>query len=154
MPDGTRLIPELMLTSYLCGSVAFTWISISQRLLKLLFSVMILKMILSKLLPHRPGATELTGSWCTLNLINPMLRCVVYQTRSNHCEDGSNTDSKRLAGSDLEGILASTRLAGHKMVAISQTILSNAFPWIIFFRFWSECHGSLFIRIQMKISQH
>ena len=42
----------------------------------------------------------------------------------------------------------------HKMAAISQTTFSHAFSWIKSFVFWFKFHWSLFLRVQLTISQH
>ena len=41
-----------------------------------------------------------------------------------------------------------------KMAAISQTTLSNAFSWMTMLEFRIKFHWSLFIRVQLTISQH
>ena len=41
-----------------------------------------------------------------------------------------------------------------KMAAISQTIFSDAFSWIKSFVFWLKFHWSLFLRVQLKVTQH
>ena len=41
-----------------------------------------------------------------------------------------------------------------KMAVISQTIFSDAFLWVKSFAFWSKFHWSLFLRVQLTISQH
>ena len=41
-----------------------------------------------------------------------------------------------------------------KMAAISQTIFSYAFSWMKRFVFWFEFHWSLFLRVQLTITQH
>ena len=40
------------------------------------------------------------------------------------------------------------------MAAISQSIFSNAFSWMKSFVFWFNFHWSLFLRVQLTISQH
>ena len=47
-----------------------------------------------------------------------------------------------------------TRLSLDKMAAISQTILSHALPWMKSFVFWSKFHCSLFLRVNLIITQH
>ena len=47
-----------------------------------------------------------------------------------------------------------THLPLDKMVAISQTIFSNAFSWMKMFVFWLKFHWSLFLRVRFTISQH
>ena len=41
-----------------------------------------------------------------------------------------------------------------KMADISQTILSGAFSWMKSFVFWLKFHWSLFLKVQLTISQH
>ena len=41
-----------------------------------------------------------------------------------------------------------------KMAAISQTTFSNAFFWMKMYEFRLNCHWSLFLRVQLTISQH
>ena len=41
-----------------------------------------------------------------------------------------------------------------KMVAISQTIFSEAFSWMRRFVFWLKLYYSLFLRVQLTITQH
>ena len=41
-----------------------------------------------------------------------------------------------------------------KMAAISQTILSNAFPWMKMLKFRLKFHWILFLRVQLTIFQH
>ena len=41
-----------------------------------------------------------------------------------------------------------------KMAAILQTIFSDAFLWMKSFVFWLKVHRSLFLRVQLTISQH
>ena len=41
-----------------------------------------------------------------------------------------------------------------KMVAISQTTLSNAFLWMKMLEFWLKFHWSLCLRVQLTIFQH
>ena len=41
-----------------------------------------------------------------------------------------------------------------KMAAISQPTDSNEFLWMKMFVFWSKFHWSLFLRVQLTISQH
>ena len=41
-----------------------------------------------------------------------------------------------------------------KMAAISQTIFSDAFSWMKIFVFWSQFDWSLFLRVQLAITQH
>ena len=55
--NGTKPLPEQMLTSHLWGSVA-----ISRCVSKILLCLMTLKIILWKLLPHLPWASELITS--------------------------------------------------------------------------------------------
>ena len=55
-------LPELMLTSHQCGSVAFPWEQF-HRAPKPLSCVMSLKIVLIKLLPHLSGTGELTRKW-------------------------------------------------------------------------------------------
>ena len=40
------------------------------------------------------------------------------------------------------------------MAAISQKTLSNSFSWMKMLKFWIKFHWSLFIRVQLTISQH
>ena len=47
-----------------------------------------------------------------------------------------------------------THLPLDKMVAISQTIFSDAFSWKKSFVFWWKFHWSLFLRVQLTITQH
>ena len=47
-----------------------------------------------------------------------------------------------------------TYLALDKMAAISQTPHSDAFCWMKTVVFWFEFHWSLFLRVQLTISQH
>ena len=47
-----------------------------------------------------------------------------------------------------------THLPLDKMSAISQTIFSDAFSWIKSFVFWLKFHWSLFLRVQLTISQY
>ena len=48
----------------------------------------------------------------------------------------------------------STHWGQDKMVAIFQTLFSNAFPWMEMFEFWLEFHWSLFLKFQLTINQH
>ena len=57
--DSTKPLPELMLT-HQWRSMAFTWKQFHSECPKLLFCIITLKIILLKLLPHLPGANELT----------------------------------------------------------------------------------------------
>ena len=41
-----------------------------------------------------------------------------------------------------------------KMAAVSQTIFSDAFPWMKNFIFWLKFHWSLFLRVHLTIIQH
>ena len=41
-----------------------------------------------------------------------------------------------------------------KMAIISQTIFSNAFPWMKMYEFCSRVHWSLFLRFELTIFQH
>ena len=41
-----------------------------------------------------------------------------------------------------------------KMAIISQTIFSNAFPWMKMYQFWLQFHWSLFLRVQLTIFHH
>ena len=41
-----------------------------------------------------------------------------------------------------------------KMAAISQTTFSNEFSWMIMYEYRLKCHWSLFIMVQLTISQH
>ena len=41
-----------------------------------------------------------------------------------------------------------------KMTCISQTIFSDAFSWMKSFVFWLKFHWSLFLRVQLTITQH
>ena len=47
-----------------------------------------------------------------------------------------------------------THLPLDKMAAILQTIFSNAFSWMKSFVFWLTFHLSLFLRVQLVITQH
>ena len=47
-----------------------------------------------------------------------------------------------------------TRLLLNKIVAISQTIFSDAFSWMKSFVFWLKFHWSLFPSVQLIIAQH
>ena len=47
-----------------------------------------------------------------------------------------------------------THLPLDKMGAISQTIFSDAFSWMNGFLFWSEFHWTLFLKVQLTITQH
>ena len=47
-----------------------------------------------------------------------------------------------------------TRWGRDKMAAISQTALSNTFSWMEMLEFRSKFHWSLFLRVQLTISQH
>ena len=47
-----------------------------------------------------------------------------------------------------------THLPLDKMDAISQTIFSDAFSWMKKFDFWLKFHWSLFLRVQLTITQH
>ena len=51
-------------------------------------------------------------------------------------------------------ISALTHLPLDKMAAFSQTIFSDAFSWMKFFAFWLKFHWSLFLRLQLTITQH
>ena len=42
----------------------------------------------------------------------------------------------------------------HKIAAISQTTFSNAFAWMTMYEFQLKFHWSLFLRVQLTISQH
>ena len=48
----------------------------------------------------------------------------------------------------------STHLPLDKMAASSQTIFSDAFSWMKNFVFWLKFHWSLFLRVQLTITQH
>ena len=41
-----------------------------------------------------------------------------------------------------------------KMDAISQTTISNAFSWMTMYEFWLRFHWTLFLGVQLTISQH
>ena len=41
-----------------------------------------------------------------------------------------------------------------KMAAISQTTVSNSFPWMKIYEFWIKFHRSLFLRVQQTLFQH
>ena len=47
-----------------------------------------------------------------------------------------------------------THLPLDKMAAISQTTLSNALPGMKNFDFWLKFHWSLFLRVQLTLTQH
>ena len=47
-----------------------------------------------------------------------------------------------------------THLALDKLAAISQTIFSDAFPWMKKFVFWLKFHWSLSLRVQLTRAQH
>ena len=47
-----------------------------------------------------------------------------------------------------------THLLQDKMAAISQTIFSDAFSWMKRFVFWLQILWSLFLRVQLTITQH
>ena len=51
-------------------------------------------------------------------------------------------------------IYSLTHLHLDKMVAISQTIFSDAFFWLKSFVFWLKFHWSLFPRVQLTTTQH
>ena len=51
-------------------------------------------------------------------------------------------------------ISALTHLSLDKMAAILQTVFSDAFSWMKIFIFWSEFHWSLFLAVQLAITQH
>ena len=53
-----------------------------------------------------------------------------------------------------QGPLVLTHLPLDKMAAISQTTFSNAFSWMKSFVFWFKFRRSLFLRVQLTISQH
>ena len=59
MPDGTKPLPEPMLTYHQWGSVAFT--KCMYQFHKITFHKMNLKNTLVKLFPHLPGGNELKG---------------------------------------------------------------------------------------------
>ena len=40
------------------------------------------------------------------------------------------------------------------MAAISQTIFSDSFSWMTSFVYWSKLHWSLFLRVQLTMTQH
>ena len=84
LPDGTKPLPEPILTSHEWGSMAFTWEQFSQWLPKQLFGKMSLKIILSELLPYFPWTNELNAShhptkdwWCNHNMTKKMM-CIFY----------------------------------------------------------------------------
>ena len=47
-----------------------------------------------------------------------------------------------------------THLPLDRMAATLQTIFSDAFPWIKCFVFWLKFHWSLFLSVQLTITQH
>ena len=47
-----------------------------------------------------------------------------------------------------------THLPLDKMAAISQMIFSDAFSWMKSFVFWLKFHRSVFLRVQLTLSQH
>ena len=47
-----------------------------------------------------------------------------------------------------------THLPMDKMAAISQRTFLNTFPWMKSFVFWLKFHWSLFLRVQLTMSQH
>ena len=53
-----------------------------------------------------------------------------------------------------DNCFVSTRLPLDKMAASSQTIFSGAFSWMNSFLFWLIFHWSLFLRVQLTITQH
>ena len=52
------------------------------------------------------------------------------------------------------GLNVLTHLPLDKMAAISQKIFSDAFLWMKSFVFWLKFHWSLFLRVQLTITQH
>ena len=48
----------------------------------------------------------------------------------------------------------SSRVCLNKMAAFSQTIFSYTFLWMKSFLFWLKFHWSLFLKVQLKITQH
>ena len=69
LPDGTKPLPEPMLTSDQSGSMTFTWEQ-SRRVFKLLVCMVSLKITLLKLLPRLSGANELihASGWSVINV--------------------------------------------------------------------------------------
>ena len=51
-------------------------------------------------------------------------------------------------------LLQLTHLSLDKMAAILQTIFSNAFSWMTSFVFWLKVYRSLYVRVQLTITQH
>ena len=52
------------------------------------------------------------------------------------------------------GIGIFTHWSRDKTDAISQTIFSNTFSWMITYEFWLQFHWSLFLRVQLTIFRH
>ena len=59
LPDGTKPLPEPMLTDNQWGIVAFTWGQFHNKYSRLSILNMSLKITYLKLQPHLPGANEL-----------------------------------------------------------------------------------------------
>ena len=73
MPDGTKPLPEPLLTKHQWSIVAFSWREISLVILKILILDTSLKMTNLILQPHHPGANELNLAWLGVGLLNLLL---------------------------------------------------------------------------------
>ena len=87
LPASTKPLPETMLTSHWWGSVAFIWKQFFE-VTKLNFCFMSLKVTLLKLLPHLPGAEELTKCglvkpWITQQIVAQTITGSKVDTPSN-----------------------------------------------------------------------
>ena len=68
LPDGSKPLPEPMLTSPQWSSVAFNWDQLHSKCSRYYSLRMALKIMLLKLLPHLPGANELTHLHLVLHI--------------------------------------------------------------------------------------
>ena len=63
-------------------------------------------------------------------------------------------DIMKSCGNRSSTTMVLTHWSRDKMDAISQTTFSNAFSWMKMFEYRSKFHWSLFLRVQLTISQH
>ena len=103
------------------------------------------------------------GPWFNIKMFS-------YQYRKSHCGDKTVVRSSYLHnGISYTGKITSlywiralvcqfanglTPLPLDKMATILQTIFSDAFSWMKNVVFWLKFHWSLFLRVQLTITQH
>ena len=92
------------------------------------------------------------GPWAWLHKRHTSSIITGLMPSNKHQHSGNESPMKQISTGNREGFYLS-HLPLDKMAAISQTIFSDAFPWMKNFIFRLKFHWSLFLRVQLIITR-